>query len=284
MNYAKHALACGVLWSMAAGQAAAAEPKLEIRKFQLVYGDFGPVRDDASYYPGERLCCRYDVHGCSENEAGRMELEVTCQLTDANGKVRSAFSNTIKAESWKNSPGFARVRSFEAFAGDCRPGRYQFELLVEDKLGGQEARLAHEVTIKPVALALVSPRFFYDARRQCPAPLSGLIEQTLYLDVDVIGEDRTQGKAALAYSLELLDASGSNVLRNVAPQEAQIDDAAFIQDRNRRPVIHWTLPLKQAGRYTLRLTLVDQMAGNQARLELPLEVLDPSEPGTVAAN
>jgi hypothetical protein len=32
------------------------------------------------------------------------------------------------------------------------------------------------------------------------------------------------------------------------------------------------------------VTVVDQLAGGQAQLDLPLEVLDPSEPGTVAAN
>jgi hypothetical protein len=211
-------------------------------------------------------------------------LEVTCQLTDAKGKVRSAFSNSIKGQTWKNSAGFARVRSFHAFAHDYRPGRYQLELIVEDKLTQRETKVAQEVTVKPAALALVSPKFYYDARRECPAPLSGLIDQAIYLDVEVIGEDRSQGKAALAYSMEILDAGGNNVMRDGAPHEAKIDDPAFIQDRTRRPVIHWTVPLRQVGRYTLRLTVVDQMVGGQARLDLPLEVHDPSEPGTVAAN
>jgi hypothetical protein len=289
MQYANRALAWGIAWSLLVSQtpaadAPAAEAQLEIRKFQLSYDGFGPVRHDASFYPGERLCCRYDIHGCGMTEAGQMELEVTCQLTDAQGKVRSAFSNSIKGRTWTNSAGFARVRSFHAFAHDYRPGRYQLELIVEDKLTQRETKVAQEVIVKPVALALVSPKFYHDARRECPAPLSGLIDQALYVDVEVIGEDRSQGKAAFAYSFEILDAEGNNVLREGAPQEAKLDDPAFIQDRSRRPVIHWTLPLRQVGRYTLRLTVADQLVGGQAQLDLPLEVRDPSEPGMVAAN
>jgi hypothetical protein len=289
MKCANHALAwgiaCGLLISHApAAEAPAEGPQLEIRKFQLSYDGFGPVRHDTSFYPGERLCCRYDIHGCGMNEAGQMELEVTCQLTDAQGKVRSAFSNSFKCQTWKNSAGFARVRSFHAFSHDYRPGRYQLELIVEDKLTQRETKVVQEVTVKPVTLALVSPKFYYDARRESPAPLSGLIDQTLYLDIEVIGEDRSQGKAALAYSVEILDAEGNNVLCELATQEVKFDDPAFIRDPGRRPVIHGTLALRQVGRYSLRVTVVDQLAGGQAQLDLPLEVLDPSEPGTVAAN
>ncbi len=47
--------------------------------------------------------------------------------------------------------------------------------------------------------------------------------------------------------------------------------------------VHAAFSLHKAGKYTLRLTILDQMAGAKAQLELPLEVLDPSEPSTVAA-
>ena len=284
MKLACHALACGALALLALRPAAGAEPELEIRKFELAYDAFGPVRKDVSYFPGERLCCRYDVHGCGMNDAGQAELEITIQLTDAKGKVRSAFSNTVKTQSWKNSQGFARVRSFHAFADDYRPGRYRFELAIEDKLTQREAKVAQDVTIKPVALAIVSPKFYYDARHELAAPLAGLIDQTIYASFEIVGEDRSQGKAAIAHSFQLIDDKGDNVLRDAPPQEAQLDDPNFLRDRSRHPLIKLSLPLRQAGKYTMRLTVVDQMTGATTQLELPLEVLDRSEPGVFAAN
>lgn len=284
MKLARHALACGVLWSLAANCGQADEPKLEIRNFQLSYDAFGPVRKDASYYPGEQLCCRYDMHGFGMNDAGQGELEVTLRLTDAKGKVRAAFSNTVKALTWKNSAGFARVRSFHAFAHDSRPGRYRLELAVEDKLTEREAAFEREIVVKPLALGIVTPRFYFDADHKYPAPLAGLIDQTIHATFEIVGEDRSQGKVSLAHSIEILDERGNNVLRDAPPQEGQFDDPEFLGDRKRRPVIKAVLPLRQVGSYTLRLTVVDQMVGRQTQLELPLVVSDPREPSTVAAN
>lgn len=284
MKLACHALACGIVWSLAAGDLGAAEPKLEIRNFHLIYGQFGPERPDAAYFPGERMGCRYDLFGCAADEQGRSEVEVTIQLIDAKGKVRVAFSNVVKSQSWKNSKGFARVWSFHQFADDVRPGKYQFELAVEDKSSQREAKLAQEVVVKPIALAIVSPRFYHDARHEVPGPLSGLVDQTIHASFDVVGEDRSQGKVLLVHSFEILDDEGENILLDAKPQEAQLDDPQFLQDRSRRPVIRVAFPLRKAGRYTLRLTILDQMAGAKTQLELPLEVLDPSELSTVAVN
>lgn len=282
MKFACHALLCGIACSWAAGETRAAEPAVEIRNFHLIYGQFGPERPDAAYFPGERLCCRYDLYGCSADDEGRSEVEVTIQLIDAKGKVRAAFSNVVKSQSWKNSKGYARVWSFHQFADDCRPGKYQFELAVEDKSSQREAKLMQEVVVKPIALAIVSPRFYHDARHEVPGPLSGLVDQTIHASFDVVGEDRSQGKVLLAHSFEILDDEGNNILLDAKPQEAQLDDPQFLKDRSRRPMIRAAFPLRKAGRYTLRLTVVDQMAGAKAQLELPLEVLDPSEPSTVA--
>lgn len=284
MKLACHALVCGIAWSLAAGDLGAAEPKLEIRNFHLIYGQFGPERQDASYYPGERLCCRYDLYGCTTDDEGRSEVEVTLQLTDAKGKVRAAFSNAVKSQSWKNSKGFVRVWSFHLFTDDCRPGKYQFELAVEDKSSQREAKLAQEVVVKPIALAIVSPRFYHDARHEVPGPLSGLVDQTVHASFDVVGEDRSQGKVLLVHSFEILDDEGNNLLLDAKPQESQLDDPQFLQDPSRRPVIRAAFPLRKTGRYTLRLTVLDQIAGAKAQLELPLEVLDQNEPSTVAAN
>lgn len=283
MKSACHALSCVFVFGLAACDVRAGEPALEIRNFHLVYGQFGPVRPDAAFYPGERLGCRYDLHGCAADEQGRSEVEVTIQLIDAKGKVRAAFSNVVKSQSWKNSKGFARVWSFHLFADDCRPGKYQFELSIEDKLSQREAKLSQEVVVEPLELAVVSPRFYHDARHECPAPLSGLVDQTIHASFDIVGEDRSQGKVLLVHSFEILDDERNNILLDSKPQEAQLDDPEFIRDRSRRPVIRAAFPLRKAGRYTLRLTVFDQNAGAKAQLELPLEVLDPSEPGTVAA-
>lgn len=279
----KMTLGCLLVWCAAGSFAAADEPKLEIRAFEAVYDVLGPVRKDASYFPGERLCCRYQVHGCGLNEAGRAELEVSCQIADNRGRMRTAFTNTINGITWKCAGAFVPVKLVHQFPDDLPPGQYRLEISIEDKLTKQTVSHAQPLTIKPVRLALVSPRCHYDARREIAAPFSGLVEQKLFLSAEVIGEDRTQGKIALNFLVELLDAKGKNMLREKAPFEMKSDDAAFIENPRRHAVMNAALPLLHPGKYTLRLSVADQFAGATAELTLPVEVVDPSEPGVLAA-
>lgn len=262
---------------------AANQEKLEIRGFAAVYDSFGPARKEASYYPGERMCCRYDLYGCSLNEAGQAEMELFCRITDSRGRVRTAFSNKLKEAAWKCADAFIRLHTVHVFPDDFPPGQYQLEITIEDRLTKRETSVKQRITIKPVRLALVSLRCFHDAQRKISAPLAALVEETLFFNVEVIGEDRTQGKVSLAFLVELLDADGNNVLRETTPYEMKSEDPAFIQNPRRHAVMNATLPLRHPGKYTLRFSVADQFAGRTATLEMPLRVLNPSEPGVVAA-
>ncbi len=212
---------------------AADQEKLEIRGFAMIYDNLGPARKDAAYYPGERMCCRYDVYGCGMNEAGQAEMELFCQITDSRGRVRTAFSNKVKEAAWKCASPFLRLHSVHVFGDDFPPGQYQLEIKVEDLQTNREASIKQRLTIKPVQLALVSLRCFRDAQRKISAPLAGVVEETLFFNLEVIGEDRTQGKVALAFLVELLDADGNNVLRGTKPFEMKSEDPAFIENPRR---------------------------------------------------
>lgn len=274
-------LLCGALGAPAVN--AADEAKLEIRKFELAYDVFGPLRKESSYFPGERLCCRYDVHGGKLNEAGQAEIEITCRILDSRGRVRTAFSNSIKSVRWTCADAFSRVHTMHLFPDDFLPGQYQLEISVEDRLTKQEAKCSQPITIKPVQLALVSPRCHSDARREVSAPFSGLVEQTLYLSAEVIGEDRTEGKILLTFAVELLDGEGDNVLHEMTPFDMKTEDPAFIENVGRHATMQISVPLKHPGKYKLRLVVTDQFAGHRATLELPLQVLDSDNPSELAA-
>ena len=248
----------------------------------MIYDNLGPARKDAAYYPGERMCCRYDVYGCGMNEAGQAEMELFCQITDSRGHVRTAFSNKVKEAAWKCASPFLRLHSVHVFGDDFPPGQYQLEIKVEDLQTNREASIKQRLTIKPVQLCLVSLRLFPRRAAQHLAPLAGVVEETLFFNLEVIGEDRTQGKVALAFLVELLDADGNNVLRGTKPFEMKSEDPAFIENPRRHALMNATLPLRHPGGYTLRFSATDQLAGRTASLELPLRVSDPTEPGVVA--
>ncbi len=252
-----------------------AEPaKLELRNLQAVYDQHGPVRKDRTYMPGERVRVQYDLFGCAFDQAGMTEIDISCRLIDEAGKVRNAFSYPYKADDWQTSDAFVRESTFYVLPDSLRPGAYALEIGIEDHISQQETSARLPITVKPLKLAVVSPRFYYDEKRTCPAPLAGLINQGLYIDCDVVGEDRSHGKIALACSLDVLDGAGNSVLKAPHKFDFLVEGEKVPQDRSQHFTYNGYLYLRQAGAYTMRLQAVDKVTGEVARLDLPLEVRD----------
>lgn len=283
VRFAMMGCASLLLLSADGSSAVAAEQKLELRGLELVYSHFGPVRKDSTYLPGERVCFRYDIYGCGFNEAGEAEIDVSCRLVDAMGKVRHAFSYPLKAGHWKHESPFVRESTFWQLSDAFRPGRYTLELTVEDRLTGEEASASQQMTVKPLELALVSPRFYCDENRTTPAPLSGSIGQPIYVSCDVVGEERLQGKIDVACSADILDKAGKSVLPAPFTLDIQLEGDKVPNDPSQHLVFRFGSRLLRAGKFTLRLAAVDKLAGRTAFLEFPLEVRNPEEPSALAA-
>jgi hypothetical protein len=286
MNCARMAIVCGALCFLATGHGVAVraeEAKLEIRGIKLIYDEFSPVRKNADFFPGERLTVRFDIHGFGVKDDGLADLEVSCRVVDALGKVRHAFSYQVKADKWDREDAFNRQAAFHMLPDDMRPGKYVLELSLEDRVTRQEASASIAFTVKPTELALVSPRFFYDEKRTCRAPLSGSVNQRIFFDCDVIGEDRSQGKIDLNASIDLVDAAGKCVF-----QRSQLIDILCHGDElpaniSQHVIVHGWVHLQHPGKYTLRIAVLDKLTGRTASLELPLEVHDLEEPNELAA-
>jgi hypothetical protein len=248
--------------------------KLELRNLQPVYDQLGPVRKDLTYVPGERVRVQYDLYGCALDQAGDTDIEISCRLIDAAGKVRNAFSYPYKGDNWQTSDAFLRESTYYALPDSLRPGKYTLEIGAEDHLSQQEASVQQAITVKPLQLTMVSPRFYYDEKRTSPAPLGGLINQSLYIDCDVVGEDRSHGKIALACSLDVLDGDGVSVLKAPHKFDFLLEGEKVPQERSQHFTYNGYLYLRQAGAYTMRIQAVDKVTGEVARLDLPLEVRD----------
>ena len=287
MKIVNAALVCWAAFSWASGESTEAQAadakngaeagvKFEVRGLQPTYHRFGPVRKDMTYRPGERLCLRYDLYGCGLNDARATDVDVSYRIVNAEGKVRQATSHAIEIAPWSAEDAFVRVMDRCILDDMRRPGKYTLEIALEDRITGQEASASLLFTVKPTELAVVSPRFYHDENRTCPAPLSGLINQCIYLDCDVLGEDRSQNKVDVSVSVDLVDAAGKSVF-----QGPDVFGLVFEGDQMPRNIsqhlgVHWRFDFRRAGKYKLRIAVFDKLGGGTAKLELPLEVRRPA--------
>ena len=153
-------------------------------------------------------------------------------------------------------------------------GQYVLKVAIRDATSRRETAFTRTLAVKPVELAVVAPRFFYDAERKVPAPAGGAAGQTLYVQLRAIGADRSQGKVELAMSMQLVDPDGKPVLPKPVEAVAQATDAEAVRQA---AVISFNagVLLTRAGQFTLRIILHDRIGNNVAKLEIPVQAAIP---------
>jgi hypothetical protein len=264
------------LWSAVAVLSVTAAPAraaLEIRDIQAAYGPVGPVRPSADYYPGDEIFFRFLVAGAQPDAAGRLSCDLVITFTGPGDNVlldRTFPAVGIFALGGDSFPGSARV----TLGGDVPPGAYTLTVALRDKVASTQARFQRPITILPAAFAIVAPQFSYDADGKAPAPAGGLIGQTLYFKIKVIGFDRSQGKIDMRLAVRVLDPQTRHVISAALQDDEATDDANVVKQVN-DVTFSGDFSLNRAGDFLLRLEVTDRMTNKTIALEAPMQVASP---------
>lgn len=277
------ALAVGLLLGAGAAPARSAADELAIRNAQFAVDTLGPQREGFAYFPGERVCARWDVVGAAPATDGLVDFEVTYRLTSAGDKLEMFDTAFVTRRPWKGSDGFSRVNLVLKLPDHLQPGTVVLECTVEDKVAGARVKFEQELTVKEAAFALVSPTFSYDAEGKVPAPLGGTVGQALHFAVGTVGEDRTQEAWEYALDVRVLNDRDEEAAALVRPIVVATAERRVIENPQAHPLFRSGLVLDQPGSFTLRLTVTDKASGATAQLDLPIEIVDPSAPATLAS-
>lgn len=233
-------------------------------------GPFGPRRETDVFFAGEALSYRFDIDRPKFDAERQFNVAFTYRLLDEDGKSQLAESYPVEGRFWID---VERVRYHLEFKlpDDLAPGIYTLELSCIDNEAGRQATITRPLEVKPAEFALVSTRFYYDAAKSIPAPAGGLLGQDLHFQVEVLGEDRTAGKAHLAFEIHVLDEAG-NDLSHLEPIAWQHDSPEFVDDRSKHPLFSGHLSLLRAGDFVLRLMVTDKATEKTTQIELPLRI------------
>jgi hypothetical protein len=253
--------------------AAPARTTLEIRNIEAAYGPVGPVRPSADYYPGDEVFFRFLIAGAQLDAAGKMSCDLVLTLTGPGDRVllNHAFPvGGVLALGGDSFPGSAQV----ALRGDAPPGAYALTVTVRDKVASTEARFRREITISPAAFVIVAPRFSYDADGKAPAPVGGLVGQTLYFKMKVIGFDRSRGKIDVNLAVRILDPGTRRLIIAPIQFDESTDDAKVVKQAT-DVTFSGDMSLNRAGDFLLRLEVTDRTTNKSIALETPMHVANP---------
>jgi len=249
--------------------------KLEIVKVEASYGILGPERKSLEVYPLDELFFRYQVAGVKVDADGKPDVEVIMRLVNPNGKTVFEEKPTVRKElslGGNTFPAFAMLKVPSAQKAPV--GEYTFSVQVRDKLTSETASWERKLTVKPVSFQIVDQRFWHDADAKIPASVGGLVGESVYFKLRVIGFDKSKKKVQTTLTVQILDEAGKPTLEKPHVIKAEVNDADEAVKASQVNFNH-VLHLNRAGNFTLRLTAQDVVGEQKSVFETPLKVTAP---------
>jgi hypothetical protein len=244
--------------------------KLEIANVQAAYGPVGPKRESRVYYAGEEILFRYLLTGVKTNAKFEADLSITTHVTDAFGTAIYEKTTPLKVVMALDG-GSMPLAASATLAESLKPGPYRVGVTAKDNLSDQTASFERVVTLHETIFTSINQRFFMDALGRVPGPAAGLVGQSLYFRIGLIGFDPSKGRVEARMELEFLDADkkiiskpSESTYKNDAPTAAvtQVNFGVFVM-------------LNRPGNFTLRVKFTDAVGGRNSQFEVPFEVTEP---------
>jgi hypothetical protein len=254
-----------------ATQAAVAMP--EMRDVSAAHGQLGPERKSAEYVRGDEVFIRFTTTGLRTDKDGRVRVELEIANLNSKGEVVDKGATPIQqvlALGGNSFPGIARVNLLP----DTPLGEYTLRVTITDQLARESATAEYKYTVKETEFALVAMRFHQDREGLVPAPVGGVVGQTVFLQMRGVGFDRSDDEFDLELAIQVFDAAGKPVMPKplIAPLHSEKADVV----RN-TPILplRGEITLNRAGDFVLKVTLTDKKAKKTATFEAPLKAVEP---------
>jgi hypothetical protein len=247
--------------------------ELQLTDVQSSFGQLGPARESSEYVLGDEVYFRFNVVGARIDVDGRTQGELTLVARDAAGKkvVESAYP-------MQQVPclGGDRVaaRAVLTLGDPLTPGKYTLEVGYTDLIAKKTASFKREFTCKPTEFAIAGLRFYQDKEGRVPAPVGGMLSQTLFIQARAIGFDKSNDEIDVEMRIEVLDEKGKVltpkpikvVLHSEKPEEVR-----------EAKVLNFSaeLALHRPGDFRLRITLSDLQSKKSVKFEAPMKVIAP---------
>ena len=222
---------------------------------------------------GDEVHYRFTIAGVKPDADGRLSAEMHLRVTDAQGK--EVLKTTVPVQAvialgGDTLPGNARVVLNDPIA----PGEYEVAVEVKDLNAEESASFKRKFTCKPEEFAAVRVRFTQDPDGKLPAPVGGLVGQTLFVRAAAVGFDRRRGGIDVQFDLQVFDKQGKPVTPRPIRATVRNEDPAVVKQAT---VLNFQgeMTLNRPGEFVLRLTLTDKPTKKTATFEAPMRVAAP---------
>jgi len=261
-------LAAGLAFTPAQG----AEEGLQLTNIRNTYGVLGSTRPSGKLLPGDVLFVAYDIDGVTVDKAGKVQYSMAMEVTDNKDK-KSVFKQDAaeKVDFVPLGGNKLPARAFITLGLDQPAGLYTLKVIVADKATKVTKTLEHQFEVLPKAFGIVAVYASIDERGSIPAPTTGIIGQSVFIQFAAVGFERDPKtkQPDLSFEMSPLDDAGKPTLGQPSIHDAK----AGVDDKDAVYQVRFLLPMTRAGKYTIRLTAEDKLAKKKVTFDLPVVVL-----------
>jgi hypothetical protein len=267
-------LALAAVMSLAPAQ----DGQLAISNARLTsFGEFGPVRTNNKYVPGDKFYVAFDIDNLKMDPAGVVNFSVGMEVTGTSGKI---YQQQPVKQAFILPLGGSRVpgRAWMNIDLNTPPGTYTCKLTVTDLEAKTSKAVDKTFEIQPGTFGMVGMFTSADDKGEIPAPLTGYPGQVLYLNFFAVGFGRTPTKddpkkkePDLTAELRVYDQS--NQPTNAKP--AILAYGAGVEERATGLPFQFIIPMNRVGTFTVEVKAECKVTGKTHKVTFPITVLSP---------
>jgi hypothetical protein len=235
------------------------------------HGELGGTRPEGPFLPGDVLFVGFDIVGITIDAAGKAKYTMAMEVVDKAGKTIFKQDPAEKSDFVPLGGTKLPARAFVTVGLEQAPGPYTLKVTVTDQATKASKVLERKFEVKPREFGLVAVYTSVDPDGHFPAPTTGVVGQSVFVQFGVVGfaRDPKTKQPNVVIEMVPVDEQGKPTLKqpNVYAQDAGLDakDLGFN--------VRFLLPMTRAGKYTVKLKATDKVAGKTATFDLPIAVV-----------
>jgi len=239
--------------------------KISIENPRLLYGVPGLPRASNKFAHGDNFYLAFDIKGVKSDAEGKVSYSL---LTEVMVDGRLEFKHESKDIDAIDSlggnvlPGFSQLN----IGLDQPDGKYTVKVTATEKKTKATASVVQEFILSKAELGIVRIRTTADRDEKVATAIFSTGED-LWLNLSIVGFARDKSKQPnLKISMEILDSDGKPTVQK--PPVAEISKGVA-EDLDLLP-LQFYVSLNRAGKFTIKLKVMDQVSGKSSSLDLPL--------------
>jgi hypothetical protein len=248
---------------------------LKLTNVRLTVGELGPKRADAKFLPGDIVYIGFNITGLTIEKNGVGRYKMSLIVTDKSGKAVFDGGSRELEELYPLRGDSIPVRAFINIGLDRDPGVLTCKITVEDPKTKAKDTLAIDYEVLKREFGIVAVSTYHDYACRLPAPATGFVGQTAYIQMHVASfqRDRKTRQPKVEVEFQIYDEKGGAVLGT--PQQHVQDEKSFppLGENEARYRLLFPLFMSRPGTFTVRATATDKLTDKKSVYELPITIL-----------